>query len=1106
MMSQKTESKEDYSVGNSNSGQLLRDIEEISKALYLHKSPPNVLLSPSDGRSKSAGKTRLSDSNPRFVREDLLHKDKKSSSVWNWKRPLKALSHMGNRKFSCCFYLHVHSVEGLPVSFNNLSVCVHWKRKGEVLQTRSSKVVEGVAEFDETLMHRCSVYGSRNGANHSVKYEEKLSLIYVSLSGAPGLDIGNHWVDLTRLLPLTFEELEGGKSYGKWTTSFNLSGKARGANLNVSLGFSVMQHKLVSVRDNPNVPELTNTRPRGSSSFDGGATMLRRVGSVPCNVTPRPAFSSQSLDLKICREALLNGGLELSKSSNFLCQTFDETRLSSVTESDCEHVPPLGPKTDIDFPFAKGIEECEDDDTEFTIVEVGTEMSEKEELQSDQVPGHANNESAVEIIYLDEIINDYDMDLEEKTMVIPKEVHDSYVDQVVVDDSKHEQDSICIKGLAMGEVESATHIQLISESVDLDHPFSSGEFLEERNHKELRSTYKASKTGKKSLSLDDVTESVSSDFLSILGMDCSMSSDSDAESPRERLLREFENEALGSGNLFFGFDWKEEQPEIGSCVSPGSDSGDCYENSDLLLIIEAAEEEHKKESELLRRRKAKILEGLETEALMREWGLNEKDFRNSPCTFSGGFGSPIELPLEEPLLPPLGEGFGSYVRLKGGGILQSMNPSLFRNAKNGGNLVIQISNPVVLPAIMGYDVIEIMQHLALVGDTLHEWVNKLMPLEDITGKTIQQVTWEAAAAAPNIVGSERFEQILYGGRQDEGCPSSWSCNNLSSAELGGSDMGSDYVSLEYLAPLAMKKIEAFSLEGLRIQSRMSGGEAPSIIYPESGGLQLCGFGDHVDDAKGLLALSLSLDEWLRLDATIINDEDHSRDQMLKILAAHHAKYTDLIDGNLTQDTNCSDLSGRKCGLLGDNLTIALMVQLRDPFRNYEPVGVPMLALIQVERALANLKPEVSSVPLNDSKENVLDEPVFEEYGDKIKGETNEGDEGWNPQFKIIDVHLSGVDTTPGKRLLWGTTTQLQSGSRWLLGTGMGKTTSFPLSNSKALVRSSTLVSAKKHRDFLWSISSHFQGTGYTWKDSIAPHVRNPNVIFPNESIKPHVNM
>ncbi|KAH0969815.1 hypothetical protein GBA52_028411 [Prunus armeniaca] len=107
------------------------------------------------------------------------------------------------------------------------------------------------------------------------------------------------------------------KSYGKWTTSFNLSGKAKGASLNVSLGFLVTRDKSVDVSVNPNVPELINTEQRRSSSLDSGATMLRRVGSVPSSVNPRPAFSSQSLDLKVCREVLLTGGLELSKSINF---------------------------------------------------------------------------------------------------------------------------------------------------------------------------------------------------------------------------------------------------------------------------------------------------------------------------------------------------------------------------------------------------------------------------------------------------------------------------------------------------------------------------------------------------------------------------------------------------------------------------------------------------------------------------------------------------------------------------------------------------------------------------------------------------------------------
>lgn len=76
----------------------------------------------------------------------------------------------------------------------------------------------------------------RSGPHHSVKYEAKHFLLFVSVYDAPELDLGKHRIDLTRLLPLTLEELEEQKSSGKWTTSFKLSGKARGATMNVSFG------------------------------------------------------------------------------------------------------------------------------------------------------------------------------------------------------------------------------------------------------------------------------------------------------------------------------------------------------------------------------------------------------------------------------------------------------------------------------------------------------------------------------------------------------------------------------------------------------------------------------------------------------------------------------------------------------------------------------------------------------------------------------------------------------------------------------------------------------------------------------------------------------
>ncbi|KAK7273675.1 hypothetical protein RIF29_14733 [Crotalaria pallida] len=78
----------------------------------------------------------------------------------------------------------------------------------------------------------CSISGSRSGHHNSAKYEAKHFFLFTSMVGAPELDLGKHRVDLTRLLPLTLEELEEENSSGTWTTSFRLSGAAKGATMN----------------------------------------------------------------------------------------------------------------------------------------------------------------------------------------------------------------------------------------------------------------------------------------------------------------------------------------------------------------------------------------------------------------------------------------------------------------------------------------------------------------------------------------------------------------------------------------------------------------------------------------------------------------------------------------------------------------------------------------------------------------------------------------------------------------------------------------------------------------------------------------------------------
>ncbi|KAL2488238.1 hypothetical protein Fot_41530 [Forsythia ovata] len=114
-----------------------------------------------------------------------------------------------------------------------------------------------------------------------------------------------------------------------------------------------------------------------------------------------------------------------------------------------------------------------------------------------------------------------------------------------------------------------------------------------------------------------------------------------------------------------------------------------------------------------------------------------------------------------------------------------------------------------------------------------------------------------------------------------------------------------------------------------------------------------------------------------------------------------------------------------------------------------------------------------------------------------------------PQYKVTEVHVAGLKTEPGKKKLWGSSNQQQSGSRWLLANGMEKKNKHPLMKSKAVAKSSAPASSSPTTttvnpgETLWSISSHVHGTRAKWKELAAlnPHIRNPNVIFPNETIR-----
>jgi hypothetical protein len=337
-----------------------------------------------------------------------------------------------------------------------------------------------------------------------------------------------------------------------------------------------------------------------------------------------------------------------------------------------------------------------------------------------------------------------------------------------------------------------------------------------------------------------------------------------------------------------------------------------------------------------------------------------------------------------------------------------------------------------------------------------------------------------------------------------------------SSSLGGIN-ASEYVSLEDLAPLAMEKIEALSIEGLRIQSGMPEEAAPSNISAHpigeisslqgkcsentlslglegTAGLQLLDVKQSGGDVDGLMGLSITLDEWMRLDSGVVDEEEQFSDRTSKILAAHHAKSMDLLAENQNADKK-SRRSGRRWGLLGNTFTVALMVQLRDPLRNYEPVGTPMLSLIQVERVFIPPKPKIyNTVSEKGNSEEYYEEPKAEQILDKVLVDEEQiKEEDSVPQFKVTEVHVAGFKSEPEKTKPWGNQTQQQSGSRWLLGAGMGKSNKNPLLKSKAIAKP-TKDAAGQQGDTLWSISSRVHGPGTRWGE-LTGSKRNPNILL-----------
>lgn len=635
--------------------------------------------------------------------------------------------------------------------------------------------------------------------------------------------------------------------------------------------------------------------------------------------------------------------------------------------------------------------------------------------------------------------------------------------------------------------------------------------------------------------IDNEVDLVAGEFLHLLesgNNPLGRFSDSEPDSPRARLLKQFEQEALLEGG--FGPDLSvPEVPElllddisVGASVNAQTldstpkragavssldktSNWDSEDEKDLTSIMEAAESELQRATQSMRSRtRAKMLEDAETEALMQEWGLNEKAFVSSPPKHT--------FKQQEP--PPLGKGIGSAVPLKDGGTLRSMNPLHFQTNTSSGKLMMQVSKPVVVPAEMGSGTVDILRNMASMGvENMAVQAMTAMPLEDVTGMSVEHIAMEGMAAAKSF----RNRHALTG--SSGGIPlareTSW---NDKKFDVPSNDNNEDFVSLEDLAPMAMQQIEALAVDGLKIQADMSEDDAPYALNAFSvenqGGVEdvsrrasigtLKGVtGVHLlkgakvpaetsGGGSGLMDMAVTLDEWMLLDAGMY-DEAETKKDTLAIMAAHHAVHQQLVahggdKEESTRDGRQRSSKGSGWGCMGNTLTIAMLVQLRDPLRNNEAVGAPMMAFVQAERMFKPPKPKVGRTV--SMKGNSEDEEA-----------DSQPDSQPETQFKITGIHMAGLKAPPDqKKIGWGSQKQQQTGSRWLIANGMSKNAkSHPLLKANNPVTQSSGRVKVKPGESLWSISARVHGTGSKWKDlmKLNPHIRNPDVIYENQSLR-----
>nr|GMD56063.1 protein PLASTID MOVEMENT IMPAIRED 1 [Ipomoea batatas] len=354
--------------------------------------------------------------------------------------------------------------------------------------------------------------------------------------------------------------------------------------------------------------------------------------------------------------------------------------------------------------------------------------------------------------------------------------------------------------------------------------------------------------------------------------------------------------------------------------------------------------------------------------------------------------------VSEVFLPDLGKGLGCVVQTRNGGYLASLNPLNVALARTDSpKLAMQMSKPLVLPSHTSVNGIELFQRMAAAGvEEMSSQILALMPMDELIGKTAEQIAFEGIASS------------IIQGRNKEGASSSAArtvavvksmANAMNSGRkvrisTGIWNVSEDPLTAEEILAFSMQKIEEMTVEALKIQAGIAEEQAPFDVSAIN-----------VKEKSHPLAHAVPLEDWVRDNSVATSNDDNNGST--------------------------------------ENIAIFVVVQLRDPLRQYEAVGGPMIALIQAAH--------VDMGPDNYDEEK---------------------------RFKVATLHIGGLRMkSGGKKNVWDTEKQRLTAMQWLIAYGLGK------------IGKKGKHQATKGQELIWSISSRIMA------DMWLKPIRNPDVKF-----------